>query len=203
MPKISIWNSISLCSLNNELGKGSARSIVGFDIGSNIIKAVQSKILEKGGGHKMAGGFVIKKEKIPFFRDFLIKNFLKLNYDHSKNANVYLDSIIAPSALNEKFFDEINCLGPFGSGNNEPKFVIEDIKVISSTIIGNNHIKSILIGKDGSKFKSMAWNAINSPLESALINKNKKNINIAGKMKLNEWKGQKDIEFVIEDISFN
>ena len=49
----------------------------------------------------------------------------------------------------------------------------------------------------------MAWNAINSPLESALINKNKKNINIAGKMKLNEWKGQKDIEFVIEDISFN
>ena len=94
-------------------------------------------------------------------------------------------------------------MGPFGSGNNEPKFVIEDIKVISSTIIGNNHIKSILIGKDGSKFKSMAWNAINSPLESALINKNKKNINIAGKMKLNEWKGQKDIEFVIEDISFN
>ncbi len=194
---------VILISLNNELGKGSARSIVGFDIGSNIIKAVQSKILEKGGGHKMAGGFVIKKEKIPFFRDFLIKNFLKLNYDHSKNANVYLDSIIAPSALNEKFFDEINCLGPFGSGNNEPKFVIEDIKVISSTIIGNNHIKSILIGKDGSKFKSMAWNAINSPLESALINKNKKNINIAGKMKLNEWKGQKDIEFVIEDISFN
>ena len=53
-----------LISLNKKMGKGSARSIVGFDIGSQIIKAVQSGILEKGGGHKMAGGFTLKEEKI-------------------------------------------------------------------------------------------------------------------------------------------
>ena len=192
-----------LISLNKDTGKGSARSVVGFDIGSQIIKAVQLNILEKGGGHKMAGGFVIRKEKISLFRDLLIKNYLKLNYDFSKNANVYLDSIIAPSALNEKFFDEINYLGPFGSGNNEPKFVIENIKVISSYVVGNNHIKSILLGKDGSKFKSFAWGAKNSPLEALLNSNNKKRINIAGKMRLNEWKGKKDVEFMIEDISLN
>ena len=64
-----------LISLNKKIGKGSARSVIGFDIGSQIIKAVQSGILEKGGGHKMAGGFTLKKEKIPILRDFLIKNF--------------------------------------------------------------------------------------------------------------------------------
>ena len=142
-----------LISVNNKIGKGSARSIVGFDIGSEIIKAVQSNILEKGGGHKMAAGFTIKEENIPIFRDELIKNFEKSNSYYSKNFNLYLDSVIAPSALNENFFKEINCLGPFGSGNNEPKFVIENIKVISSNIIGDNHIKSILIGKDGTRFK--------------------------------------------------
>ena len=51
------------------------------------------------------------------------------------------------------------------------------------------------------KFKIFAWNAINSPLEAFLDIKNKKTINIAGKMRLNEWKGQKNIEFMIEDIS--
>ena len=56
-----------LISLNNKVGKGSARSVVGFDIGSLIIKAVQSGILEKGGGHKMAGGFTLKEEKIAIF----------------------------------------------------------------------------------------------------------------------------------------
>jgi len=192
-----------LISIKKDLGKGSARSIVGFDIGSQIIKAVQSNILLKGGGHKMAGGFVIKKEKIELFRELLIKNYEKLNINSSQGLNIYLDSIIAPSALNEKFFDEINYLAPFGSGNSEPKFVIENIKVISSNIVGNNHIKSIMIGKDGSRFKSFAWNAKNSPLEPLLNSKNKKPINIAGRMRLNEWKGKKDVEFMIEDISLN
>ena len=163
-----------LISLKQNIGKGSARSVVGFDIGSQIIKAVQCGILQKGGGHKMAGGFILKKENIPTFRDFLIKNFEKSNINSSASTNLYLDSIIAPSALNEVFFDEINCLAPFGSGNSEPKFVIENIKVISENIVGNNHIKLVLSGKDGTVFKSLAWNAINTPLEPFLNNKNRK-----------------------------
>ena len=192
-----------LISLKQNIGKGSARSVVGFDIGSQIIKAVQCGILQKGGGHKMAGGFILKKENIPTFRDFLIKNFEKSNINSSASANLYLDSIIAPRALNEVFFDEINCLAPFGSGNSEPKFVIENIKVISANIVGNNHIKSILRGKDGSVFKGFVWNGKNSPLEPFLNKNNKKQINIAGKMRLNVWRGKKNVEFIIEDISLN
>ncbi len=192
-----------LISLKNKIGKGSARSIVGFDIGSLIIKAVQSGILEKGGGHKMAGGFTLKEEQISTFRDFLIESFEKKFKDNTKNTNLYLDSIIAPSALNEDFFQEINCLAPFGSGNSEPKFVIENTKVVSSNIVANNHIMCVLSGKDGSTFKAFAWNAKNSPLEPFLNKKNKRRINIAGKMRLNEWKGKKNIQFIIEDISLN
>ena len=55
------------------LEKASARSIVGFDIGSLIISATQEKILIKGGGHKMAGGF-IKVENIDKFKEFILKN---------------------------------------------------------------------------------------------------------------------------------
>ena len=192
-----------LISLKQNIGKGSARSVVGFDIGSQIIKAVQCGILQKGGGHKMAGGFILKKENIPTFRDFLIKNFEKSNINFSASTNLYLDSIIAPSALNEVFFDEINCLAPFGSGNSEPKFVIENIKVISANIVGNNHIKLVLSGKDGTVFKSLAWNAINTPLEPFLNNKNRKRINIAGKIHLNQWRGERKVEFMIEDIALN
>ena len=192
-----------LISLQQNIGKGSARSVVGFDIGSQIIKAVQCGILQKGGGHKMAGGFILKKENIPTFRDFLIKNFEKSNINSSASTNLYLDSIIAPSALNEVFFDEINCLAPFGSGNSEPKFVIENIKVISANIVGNNHIKLVLSGKDGTVFKSLAWNAINTPLEPFLNNKNRKRINIAGKIHLNQWRGERKVEFMIEDIALN
>ena len=116
--------------------------------------------------------------------------------------NLYLDSKIAPSALNEEFYEHINCLAPFGSGNREPKFVIENLQVIVSNTVGENHIRSILRGKDGFVFKSFAWNAINSPLE-AVLNNSKKIFDAAGKMKINEWRGKKSIEFVIEDISLH
>tara|TARA_B100001123_G_scaffold436758_1_gene567635 strand:- start:220 stop:1968 length:1749 start_codon:yes stop_codon:yes gene_type:complete len=192
-----------IISVKNKIGKGSARSIVGFDIGSQIIHAVQSGILTKGGGHKMAGGFTLKEDDIAIFRDFLINNFNKLNLTSYQNINLYLDSIIAPSALNEDFLNQINFLEPYGSGNSEPKFAIENIKVISADIVGNNHIKSILQGKDGTVFRGFLWNGVNTKLEPFLNKKNKKLINIAGKIRLNEWRGKKNIEFIIEDISIN
>ena len=130
-------------------------------------------------------------------------NFIKTKIDNSENLNIHLDSVIAPSALNEEFYENINSLGPFGSGNSEPKFVIENLRVIRSDIIKNNHIKLLLCGKDGSVFKSFAWNAINSPLESFLNKNNNKIFSAAGKMRLNEWHGRKDIEFIIDDIAMN
>jgi len=191
-----------LISENEDFSKGSARSVLGFDIGTQIIQAVQLGILTKGGGHKMAGGFTINKKNIDIFRDFLISNFKRSQANSLDTLNLYLDSKIAPSALNEEFYEHINCLAPFGSGNREPKFVIENLQVIVSNTVAENHIRSILRGKDGYVFKSFAWNAINSPLE-AILNNNKKRFDAAGKMKMNEWRGKKSIEFVIEDISIH
>ena len=190
-----------LISIEGKIGKGSARSVPGFDIGSQIIKAVQSNILEKGGGHKMAGGFSVCEEKIPIFRDLLIKNFENSFKSSSEKSNLYLDSIIAPSALNEDFYNEINLLAPFGEGNKEPRFAIENLKVLSSDIISNTHIKTVLLGMDGSSFKAFAWNAKNSTLENYLYKIKNKKINIAGNIRLNEWGGKKEIQFNIEDIS--
>ena len=81
--------------------------------------------------------------------------------------------------------------------------MIENLQVIKSNIVAQNHIRSILEGKDGSKIKSFAWNAVDGPFEAILFKRNKKFFNAAGKMKLNEWNGKKDIEFIIEDILIN
>ena len=190
-----------LISLNENQGKGSARSVLGFDVGTQIIKAVQLGIIQKGGGHKMAGGFSIIRENIDNFREQLINDYEKLKLNTLKNENLYIDTILAPSAINKNFYEDINTLSPFGSGNNEPKFMIENLKVINSHIVAKSHIKSVLLGKDGSTIKSFAWNAVNSSLEPVLNKDNKKFFNITGKIRLNEWKGNENIEFIIEDLS--
>ena len=68
-----------------------------------------------------------------------------------------------------------------------------------------NHIKSVLIGEDGCAIKSIAFNASDSDMGPYLLNKGHKSklFNIAGKLSLNEWRGQKNVEFIIDDISVN
>ena len=194
---------VILISLDGDIGKASARSIVGFDIGSVIIAATQEKILLKGGGHKMAGGFSIQHKNIDIFKDFIFKKFKGINEDLKSEKPLLLDSIIAPSALNLEFYNKIALLSPFGSGNPEPKFVIEDVKTINGKIVGEKHIKSVLIGNDGSTIKSIAFNATDNVLGGYLLKKNNKTFNIAGKLSLNEWRGQSNVEFIIDDISVN
>ena len=192
-----------IISIDNNLGKGSARSIVGFDIGTILINAVEKKILLKGGGHIMAGGFSIEMDKIDLFKEFVFKKFQSININLNERLDYYFDSEISPSALNISFFEKINLLSPFGSGNLEPRFVISDLKVVNSKIVGDKHIKSVLLGSDSSTIKTISFNSVDSNLGSYLFKKNKKTLNIAGKLSLNEWKGQKNVEFIIDDISVN
>ena len=194
---------VILISLDGNIGKASARSIIGFDIGSIIISATQEKILLKGGGHKMAGGFSIHIENIDMFKDFVYKKFKGVNEDLRSKKPLFLDSIIAPSAVNLEFYNKVALLSPFGSGNPEPKFIIEDVKTINGKIVGEKHVKSVLIGEDGSTIKSIAFNATENELGGYLLKKNNKSFNIAGKLSLNEWKGQSNVEFIIDDISVN
>ena len=190
-----------IISTKSGLAKGSARSIYGFDIGTAVIAAVQNKILVRGGGHKMAAGFTLDTDNISEFKNFLIRKFKSININLESKKNIFYDTEISPSAINIDFYDKINVLSPFGSGNPEPKFVIKNVRPVNSKIVGEKHIKSVFEGSDSSVFKTITFNCVDNELGSYLLKKNIKNFNILGKLSLNEWRGQKNVEFIIDDIS--
>jgi single-stranded-DNA-specific exonuclease len=190
-----------IISTKSGLGKGSARSIYGFDIGTAVIAAVQNKILIRGGGHKMAAGFTLDTDNINEFKNFLIRKFKSVNINLESKKNIFYDTEISPSAINIDFYEKINVLSPFGSGNPEPKFVIKNVRPLNSKIVGEKHIKSVFEGSDSSVFKTITFNCVDNELGSYLLKKNIKNFNILGKLSLNEWRGQKNVEFIIDDIS--
>ena len=190
-----------IISFKDGIGKASARSITSFDIGSVILSAVQNNILIKGGGHKMAGGFSIYENKINEFKNFILKRFEKDINKHTKKNNLYLDSLITTSAINFEFYKKIDILSPFGSGNPEPKFTLENLNIIKSSVVGEKHIKTLLSGKDGTVIKAISFNSIDTDLGQFLLNNKSKMFNVAGKLSLNEWKGEKNVEFIIDDIS--
>ena len=192
---------VIVISTNNGIGKGSGRSIYGFDLGSVVIGAVQSSLLIKGGGHKMAAGFTIEVEKIDEFKEFVFRKFKSINISLEEKKNYYFDAEISPSAVNNDFYEKINILAPFGSGNPEPRFIIRDVKLVNSKIVGEKHIKVVFTGSDSSTLKGISFNSVETVLGPYLLKKNIKSFDIAGKLSLNEWRGQRNVEFIIDDIS--
>jgi single-stranded-DNA-specific exonuclease len=192
---------VIIISVIGDVGKGSARSIYGFDIGSVIIGAVQDGLLVKGGGHKMAAGFTVNMKKIEEFKEFVFRKFKSININLDDKQKYYFDAEIAPAAVNINFFEKINILSPFGSGNVEPRFLIQNLKVVNSKIVAEKHIKSVLSGADSSVLKTICFNSVGTELSTYLLKKNPKNYNIVGKLSLNEWRGQRNVEFIIDDIS--
>ena len=190
-----------IISVTNGVGKGSGRSIQGFDLGSTIIGAVQSGFLIKGGGHKVAAGFTINMNKINQFKEFVFRKFKSININLEEKKNYYFDVEIAPSAINIDFFEKMNILSPFGAGNPEPRFIIKKLKLVNSKIVADKHIKVVLTGSDSTTFKAISFNSVDTIIGSYLTKKNMKLLDIAGKLSLNEWRGQKNVEFIIDDIS--
>ena len=151
----------------------------------------------------MAGGFSININNIKKFKQFLINKYNNLSIKNDNFKNLYLDSLILPTALNNEFYKNIEVLSPFGEGNPEPKFLIEDLKLVNSNIVANKHIKAIFYSKNNTVVKAIAFNSVGTILESYLVKNNKNTLNIVGTLISNYWNGQSNIEFVINDISVN
>ena len=126
----------------NSLVKGSVRSILNFDVGKILRKALDQNLIISGGGHQMAGGFIIKKSKLNIFKSFLDTEFNK----KQKNKNLFnFDSKLSIAAVNNSLISDINNLEPFGTGNPNPIFLFEDLKIKNVRVLKNKHVFNLFI----------------------------------------------------------
>ena len=167
---VSKFNKPSIViSFGNSHGTGSARSIQSIDLSKIIHLAKDKKILIDGGGHKMAAGIKIKKNLLTKFKSFL-DNFFK---NYSENLFVKInkyDSILSLDKINLDLMDEILKLEPFGAGNNEPQFIIKDIKIQKTQIVKDKHILIFFQNDFSTNLKGICFNCINSVLGDYLLN---------------------------------
>jgi single-stranded-DNA-specific exonuclease len=184
---------------SNNILKASARSTPSFNIGILIKLLIDKNIIDKGGGHNMAAGFSMKKNKLKLLDDFVQNEYLKKTF-HLNESNKY-DIELSASALNIKFLKDINKLGPFGNFNFSPIFLIKNVKIIKSQIVNNRHISAIIKPKIGSSIKAICFNCLNTNLGEHLLN-NKNNINIIGQIYENFWNNKKSISLNIKDLNF-
>ena len=183
---------------SNNILKASARSTPSFNIGILIKLLIDKNIIDKGGGHNMAAGFSMKKNKLKILDYFIQNEYLKKSL-HLNETNKY-DIELSASALNIRFLKDIDKLGPFGNFNFSPIFLIKNVKIIKSQIVKNKHISVIIKPKIGSSIKAICFNCLNTNIGEHLLN-NKNNINIFGQIYENFWNNKKSISLIIKDLN--
>jgi single-stranded-DNA-specific exonuclease len=183
------------------MGRGSARSIAGIDIGAMVRAAHEAGVIDSGGGHAMAAGFSLSPERLEQFREFLSTRFNDSGAAFDAAGALDLDALVSPSGANTVLVSEIAKAGPFGAGNPEPLIVIPDARVVFADVVGKDHIKLRVAGGDGARLDGIAFRAAGTPLGDGLLKARGSLIHLAGRLKEDNWNGQNRVQIQVEDAA--
>jgi len=194
-----------IISEKDEISKGSCRApdyFAGTEFHLGKMLAECKDVLLDFGGHAQAAGFSIKKENIPKFKEKLKVIFAK-KWDKKISEFkpcLEIDAWLESKDINWDLLGQLQQFEPFGEGNRQPLFTLENVFVKESRIVGNGskHLKLTLCltDKDG---KIRYIDGIGFGLGEAGV-KADDNIDVAFYLEENFWNGSKSIQLNIKDI---
>ncbi len=187
--------------LAEAVARGSARSVAGVDLGAIIRAARAADILETGGGHAMAAGFSLRRAKLDAFNTFLAHHIEPQRGAIVLASELVADAMVSSSGADLKLLDDIERAGPYGSGNPEPTFLMPDMLVVYAGIVGANHVRLRLVGRDGQGIGAIAFRAAGTPLGEALLKARSSRIHVAGRLKQDDYDGTAKVQLHLEDAA--
>ncbi len=181
-------------ALKDGKGKGSGRSIRNF----HLVEALQEceSSLEEFGGHKQAAGLTVTQEKLAGFKEELNRVAHQRLKPEDLVPLLEADGEIGLSELNQKFFEELELLAPYGFGNQRPVFFSKSVQIKSPPeIVGANTLRfRVSDGKQICQAIGFGKGDWFSELRGVST------IDLAYTPSLNEWQGERFAELKIEDI---
>jgi single-stranded-DNA-specific exonuclease len=183
------------------LGRGSARSVMGVDIGAMVRGAREVGLIDTGGGHAMAAGFSLRPEQVDAFRGYLTEQFAREAAALAGANELDIETVVSPRGAVPELVSEIALAGPYGAGNPEPLVIVPDAQVAFADIVGKNHVRLRLIGGDGARLDAIAFRVADQPLGQALLAARGKRIHAAGRLRADEWQGRARVQLQLEDAA--
>lgn len=184
--------------------KGSGRSVAGVHIAQIFIDARAAGLLEKGGGHAMAGGFTLKDEKLEAFKAFVLEHVKNQTGSVAPNIVTPVDGVLSIRGAAVKLVDTIQRqIGPFGQEAPEPIFMFENVRIHSADVVGGSHIRLMVSDwEGGARMKAMAFRAAGTPMGEAFLKRGAAAFNLLGTLKIDHWNGSERVEMHIKDAYF-
>lgn len=184
-----------------QTGTGSLRSVAGVDIGAAVRGAVAAGLLQKGGGHAMAAGLTVARERLGSVESYFARELADAASAARARVGLEVDGALVPSGVTDALMDLIERAGPYGQGNAQPRFAFPSVRVKFAKQVGEAHLRCVLEATDGSRLEGVAFRAIGQPLGDLLQNTGGMPVHVAGSLKRDTWGGREKIELTIEDAA--
>jgi len=183
------------------IGTGSGRSIPGVDLGRVVREAVNAGILLKGGGHAMAAGVTLKKERLAEFRAF-VEAALAVTVADARHANeLFIDGAVSARAVTTDFVATMNRAGPFGAGNPEPLIALPSHQLVLADEVGQAHLRLRFKSGDGAFVNGIAFRSIGQKLGNALVENRGQMLHVAGSLTVDRWQGSERVQMRVTDVA--
>jgi len=183
------------------VGRGSARSVPGVDLGAVVRAARAEGLLEAGGGHAMAAGFTLKQEKLDALAAFLADAFAGSHEAIFRATDLMADAAISAAGATRALIDDLARAGPFGAGNPEPMFVVPDVSVAFADVVGQNHVRARFAARDGARLSAIAFGAAGTALGRGLLKARGRRLHVAGRLKPDDYRGGGAVQLHLEDAA--
>ena len=184
--------SILLCFEGNE-GKGSGRSIPGFDLHKALMEC--SKDIKKFGGHSMAIGITIEKDKFESFKNDFEKYAGQTNIKEIVPI-VNIDAEISLKDLSIDIVKQLELLEPFGESNKMPQFLFKNMKIIAIRAISEGKHLKLKLKQDNYMIDAIGFNMG----ELSNVYQIEDRIDVVGNIGVNAFNGMENLQINIKDI---
>ena len=184
--------TILICIEGDE-GKGSGRSVPGFDLHQALVDS--SQFLKKYGGHEMAVGLSLEKEKINDFKKYF-EEISKAKNVKQLIPVINIDCEITKKELNKKTIEQIKLLEPFGEKNKQPLVIYKNLKITSIRALSEGKHLKLMLKDDNEIVNAIGLNLGELSNEYLIGDK----VDIVGTIETNAYNGQEQIQINLKDI---
>ena len=177
------------------VGKGSARTIGGFDLYQGL--AACQDLLDAFGGHPAAAGVTVQESRVDKFRDRFTAAVAEWTCGAPAVPTLHVDAEVQLSEVTATLIKEIGTFHPFGAGNPEPTFAVKGLEVMDSRTVGEKHLKMTVRQGRSLPFDSIGF-GMKSLLDRGIPARTP--VDLAFLPELNHWNGYDRIQLRIRDL---
>jgi single-stranded-DNA-specific exonuclease len=158
-------------------------------------------LLLKGGGHAMAAGVTLRKERLAEFRAYLEETLGDAVANARRDDSLAIDAALTAAAATPAFVADIGRAGPFGAGNPEPIFAFPSHTLVYAEEVGQAHVRARFKAGDGAIVQAIAFRAVGKPLGNALLANRGRTLHAAGCLAVDRWQGNERVQLRLMDVA--